>query len=191
MTASSGVLDSDSIALGPQPSEVAAVAILVHGRSHSPNEMCDLAVGLANPSICFVIPAARGGTWYPDIVLCGFSQGACLTVEFLIRNPRPYGAVLIFTGGFIGPPRTQWPVQSGAEASTSLPHRQRRRRVGGPPERVEETGRLLRASGARVKQTIFDDSAHEVCEEEMAAARELLAWWALRDAGNGNRRANN
>jgi hypothetical protein len=97
MTASSGVLDSDSIALGPQPSEVAAVAILVHGRSHSPNEMCDLAVGLANPSICFVMPAVRGGTWYPDIVLCGFSQGACLTVEFLIRNPRPYGAVLIFT----------------------------------------------------------------------------------------------
>lgn len=228
MTASSRVLDSESIALGPQPSEAAALAIFVHGLGSSPCETRNLAVGLANPSICFIMPAAPGGTWYPEsflaplekneptltmslarygriveaalgeglapenIVLCGFSQGAGLTAEFLICNARPYGVVLIFTGGFIGPPGTQWPVQP---ALKGVPVYLTGSIVDewAPPARVEETGHVLRASGARVKQTIFDDRAHEVCEEEMAAARELLTWWALRDPGNGrqSRRANN
>jgi phospholipase/carboxylesterase len=228
MTARPGILDDDAIAIGPEPAEAAAVAILVHGRGRSPVEMRDLAVGLANPSISFVMPAAPDGAWYPEsflapieenepalttsltrygrivdaalaegmapenIILCGFSQGACLTAEFLIRNPRPHGAVLIFTGGFIGPPGMQWPVQP---ALKGVPVYLTGSVVDEwvPPARVEETGQLLSASGARVKQTIFEDRAHEVCEEEMAAAGELLAWWARRYAGGGrqSRRANN
>src|SRR5262249_23208092 len=38
------------------------------------------------------------------IALLGFSQGACLTLEFAARHPRRYGAVIGFTGGLIGPP---------------------------------------------------------------------------------------
>src|SRR6476619_621242 len=40
------------------------------------------------------------------IALLGFSQGACLTTECVARHPRPYGAVIAFTGGLIGPPGT-------------------------------------------------------------------------------------
>src|SRR5215208_1592542 len=40
------------------------------------------------------------------IALLGFSQGACLTSEFVARNPRRYGAVMVLTGGLIGPPAT-------------------------------------------------------------------------------------
>jgi pimeloyl-ACP methyl ester carboxylesterase len=36
----------------------------------------------------------------------GFSQGACLTLEFAARRPRRYAAVVAFTGGLIGPPDT-------------------------------------------------------------------------------------
>src|SRR4051812_8752307 len=36
------------------------------------------------------------------IALLGFSQGACLTCEFIARNPRRYGAVMALTGGLIG-----------------------------------------------------------------------------------------
>src|SRR5690606_25088150 len=40
------------------------------------------------------------------IAICGFSQGACLTAEFAARNPGRYGALIVFTGGLIGPPGT-------------------------------------------------------------------------------------
>jgi phospholipase/carboxylesterase len=40
------------------------------------------------------------------IALLGFSQGACLTVEFAARHPRQYGGVVGLTGGLIGPPGT-------------------------------------------------------------------------------------
>ncbi|MCB1033570.1 MAG: alpha/beta fold hydrolase, partial [Acidobacteria bacterium] len=41
-------------------------------------------------------------------VILGFSQGACLSLEFASRHPRRYGGVLAFTGGLIGPPGTRW-----------------------------------------------------------------------------------
>ena len=37
------------------------------------------------------------------IVICGFSQGACLATEFVARHPARYGAMIAFTGGLIGP----------------------------------------------------------------------------------------
>src|SRR4051794_17882012 len=41
------------------------------------------------------------------IAIVGFSQGACLTLEFIARHPRRYGAIMGLTGGLIGPPGTQ------------------------------------------------------------------------------------
>ncbi|HEU5432395.1 MAG TPA: hypothetical protein VFU81_12075, partial [Thermomicrobiales bacterium] len=40
------------------------------------------------------------------IALLGFSQGACLALEFLARHPARYGAAIGFSGGLIGPPGT-------------------------------------------------------------------------------------
>ena len=45
----------------------------------------------------------RRGIKSERIALLGFSQGACLTSEFVARNPRRYGAVMVLTGGLIGP----------------------------------------------------------------------------------------
>ena len=39
-------------------------------------------------------------------VIAGFSQGACLTLEFAARHVRRYGGVIAFTGGIIGPEGT-------------------------------------------------------------------------------------
>ncbi len=88
------------------------------------------------------------------IVLGGFSQGACLTAETLVRAPRRYGAALIFTGGLIGPPGTVWPVEpalagtpvylSGSEIDPHV-----------PPSRARETERVLGESGAVVETRIF------------------------------------
>ncbi|MEO1449637.1 MAG: phospholipase, partial [Bacteroidota bacterium] len=38
-----------------------------------------------------------------NIFFLGFSQGACLTSEFLARNGRRYGGAFIYSGGLIGP----------------------------------------------------------------------------------------
>ena len=40
------------------------------------------------------------------IVMLGFSQGACLTTEFAIRNASRFGGFVAFSGGAIGPPGT-------------------------------------------------------------------------------------
>lgn len=111
-----------------------------------------------------------------NIVLGGFSQGACLIAEFVVRYPRPYGAVLILTGGLIGPPGTRWSAQP---ALRGVPIYLTGSLIDEwvPPARVEETAVVFRASGARVKFRMFDDRPHEVCGEEIAAARDLLAWW--------------
>ena len=51
----------------------------------------------------------RAGIPRERLVLAGFSQGACLTLEYAVRHARRYGAVLAFSGGLIGPPGTTWP----------------------------------------------------------------------------------
>src|SRR2546425_6039980 len=42
------------------------------------------------------VPAER-------VMLLGFSQGACLALEYAIRRPRRYGAVVGLSGGLMGP----------------------------------------------------------------------------------------
>jgi len=84
------------------------------------------------------------------IALVGFSQGACLTSEFVAGHPRRYGAVAALTGGLIGPDDVVrdyagsldgTPVFLGA--SDPDPHV--------PWSRVEETARLFTAMGAAVE----------------------------------------
>ena len=41
-------------------------------------------------------------------ILLGFSQGACLSLEFVARHPARYGGVAGLSGGLIGPPGTTW-----------------------------------------------------------------------------------
>jgi predicted esterase len=43
------------------------------------------------------IPAER-------VIVCGFSQGACLATEYIARHPKRYAGLIAFTGGLIGPP---------------------------------------------------------------------------------------
>jgi predicted esterase len=108
-----------------------------------------------------------------NIVLGGFSQGACLTAETVIRHPRPYGGVAILTGGLIGPPGTAWPVQP---ALAGVPVYLTGSRIDEwvPVSRVEETATVFRQSGAAVTSQIFDARTHVVSEEEIAALRDML-----------------
>ncbi|MFW6265249.1 MAG: alpha/beta hydrolase, partial [Halanaeroarchaeum sp.] len=49
-----------------------------------------------------VTRASEAGIPRSDVVLLGFSQGACLASEYLARNPRRYGGLAALSGGLIG-----------------------------------------------------------------------------------------
>jgi phospholipase/carboxylesterase len=108
------------------------------------------------------------------VVLAGFSQGACLTSEFVGRNPRRYGAALAFTGGLIGPPGAPLELAGDLAGTPVLlssgdpdPHV--------PWARVEQTGQLLERIGAQVTLRRLPGRPHTVAAEEVALARQILA----------------
>ena len=107
------------------------------------------------------------------IALLGFSQGACLTSEFVARHPRRYGALMALTGGLIGPPGTPrnytgaldgTPVFLGA--SDPDPHV--------PFERVQETSAVLTRMGAQVEIRRYPGMPHTINQEELNACRALI-----------------
>ncbi|MFP5286520.1 MAG: alpha/beta hydrolase [Thermoanaerobaculia bacterium] len=107
-------------------------------------------------------------------VLLGFSQGACLTLEYAARNARRFGGVAGLSGGLIGPPGTPrdypgtfdgTPVFLGC--SDRDPHI--------PLERVKETTAALTRMGAQVTERIYPAMGHTVNEDELERVRGLLA----------------
>ncbi len=106
-----------------------------------------------------------------QILLLGFSQGACLSVEWAARNPRRYGGVLVLSGGLIGDVLTpipgsleQTPVFFGcSEVDFHI-----------PKERVTESADLLRAMGADVTVRLYPGMGHVVNEDEIAFVREIM-----------------
>ena len=107
------------------------------------------------------------------IVILGFSQGACLTTEFAIRNASRFGAFVAFSGGAIGPAGTKWD-ESGRFDGTPFffgcsnvdPHI--------PEPRVIESAELCERMGAKVTRRIYPGMGHLVNDDEIAWARALL-----------------
>ena len=107
------------------------------------------------------------------VALLGFSQGACLALEFVARHPRRYGAVMGLTGGLIGPPGTPR-VYAGTLEGTPIflgtndpdPHI--------PFERVLETESVLLKMGASVELRRYPGLPHSVNSDEVDVCRRLL-----------------
>ncbi len=57
---------------------------------------------------------------FDKIILAGFSQGACLALEFAARNPRRYGGFVALSGALIGPPGTPRRTTSAALRGTPV-----------------------------------------------------------------------
>jgi predicted esterase len=108
------------------------------------------------------------------VALMGFSQGACLSLEFAARHARRYAAVIGLSGGVIGPPGTPRNYPGSMEGTPVFlgcsdvdPHI--------PVERVHESADVFRRLGAEVDARIYPRMAHTVNLEELRAARALLA----------------
>ncbi len=108
------------------------------------------------------------------VVLMGFSQGACLTLEFAARHARRYAAIAAFSGGVIGPAGTPRDY-AGTFAGTPVflgcsdidPHI--------PVERVRESAEVFRRMGATVDERIYPRMGHTINADELAAVGQLLA----------------
>ncbi|MGO4382978.1 alpha/beta hydrolase [Specibacter sp. RAF43] len=113
------------------------------------------------------------GIPYRDVVLWGFSQGACLLAQLMVSWPSPPAGLLIFTGGFLGhgpiePPAGR-PLDGVPAVLRSIEHD-----PWVPPGRVQDTAELLAAMGAEVDLRISPGTEHVITDEAMTAAGCLL-----------------
>ncbi len=108
-----------------------------------------------------------------NIILLGFSQGACLTAEFAVRNPTRYGGVIVFSGGVIGPEGTTWEYDGSFDGTPVFLGCSD---VDGyvPKSRVDETEEVLSRMGAEVTKRIYPDMGHLVNDDEIAFAQRLM-----------------
>jgi predicted esterase len=108
------------------------------------------------------------------IALLGFSQGACLALEFAARNARRYAGVIGFSGGLIGPPGTDF-AYPGSLGGTPVFLGCSDVDAHIPVTRVEETAVALDRLGGAVDTRIYPGMGHTVNRDELAAATTLLA----------------
>jgi phospholipase/carboxylesterase len=125
----------------------------------------DMLAGLVK-QVEVTIPASR-------IVLLGFSQGACLALEFAARNARRYGAIVGLSGGLIGPVGTPRDYPGTFEGTPVFlgcsdvdPHI--------PKERVLESAAVFKRLGAGVTVELYRGMAHTVSLDEIAAVQAIL-----------------
>lgn len=108
------------------------------------------------------------------IFIGGFSQGACLASEYVIRNPRRYGGLVVFSGGYIGPMDVQRQAVGDLNGMPAFigcsdidPHI--------PLQRVKETTALLEAMGAKVAEKIYPNMGHTIADDEIEQARQIIS----------------
>jgi predicted esterase len=118
--------------------------------------------------------ALRQGIARENIVIAGFSQGACLATEFVARNAARYGGLIAFTGGLIGPPGTEF-HHDGNLAGTPVFFGAGDPDAHVPWQRVEDSARVLGNMGADVTLRRYPGMPHTVARDEIAAAKAILA----------------
>ena len=118
-------------------------------------------------SIEKTIPASR-------VILLGFSQGACLTLEFAARHARRYGGVVGLSGGLIGPAGTPRDYPGSFEGTPAFlgcsdvdPHIAK--------DRVVEAGEVLKRMGAEVTVELYPQMGHTVSADEIRAVERIIS----------------
>jgi phospholipase/carboxylesterase len=114
-----------------------------------------------------------GGIAPEHLYFAGFSQGACLTLEYTTRHARRYGGIIAFTGGLIGE-QLETGNYKGDFAKTPVlittgdpdPHV--------PVSRVKESAAIIEKLGAQVTTQIYKGRPHTITTEEIALANKLI-----------------
>jgi phospholipase/carboxylesterase len=130
----------------------------------------DSALDIINQTVEDIIAA---GIPTDQIYFAGFSQGACLTLEYIARNAQRFGGAIAFTGGLIGE-KLELSNYKGDFAGTPIlistgdpdPHV--------PLGRVEGSVSVFKELGAEVTLKVFKGRPHTILHEEIELAKQLI-----------------
>lgn len=107
------------------------------------------------------------------IYFLGFSQGACLTLEFIARNAGRWGGAVAFTGGLIGDKLDKENYKGNFDGTPVFigtsdpdPHV--------PVARVRESTSLLNTMHATVTEKVYPNMGHTISEDEIEKANQLV-----------------
>jgi predicted esterase len=108
-----------------------------------------------------------------QIYLGGFSQGACLAAEFVVRNPRRYGGLFVLSGGLIGPQDQKRNLKVSLHSMPVF--------VGGSDvdpwislDILRKAAEVFRSLKANVDFQIYPGMAHTVNQDEFERVRDML-----------------
>ena len=107
-------------------------------------------------------------------MLLGFSQGACLSLEYSARNARRYGGVAGLSGGLIGPDDTPRDYPGSFDGTPIF--------LGCsdvddhiPAKRVKDSARILEKMGAVVTMRLYPGMGHLVNDDEVSTVKAMMA----------------
>lgn len=108
-----------------------------------------------------------------NIYFLGFSQGACLVLEYVTRNARKYGGIAAFTGGLQGETIIEENYKGDFEGTrvfigTGDPDQHV------PVERVNRTAAIMNNLNAAVRVEVYENKAHSVSQDEIDQANSLI-----------------
>ena len=108
-----------------------------------------------------------------NIYFVGFSQGACLTTEFVTRNASRFGGVAIFTGGLIGD-KIYTENYKGNFSGTPIFIGTGNPDAHVPLERVNETAKIMEKMNAAVTVKVYNNRPHSISQDEIEWANKLI-----------------
>lgn len=115
----------------------------------------------------------RQGVPSERIVLLGFSQGACLALEFAARNARRFGGIVGLSGGLIGPEGTPRNY-AGSLAGTPVFLGCSDADFHIPLVRVHESTKVLTKLDGNVTEIIYPGMAHTIVQDEVDHVKKIL-----------------
>jgi phospholipase/carboxylesterase len=120
-----------------------------------------------------VIDLEQKGFDRSQIYLLGFSQGACLTLEFTAAHASRYGGIVAFTGGVIGE-RIDHRNYTGDLDGTPIFIGSSDPDFHVPVDRVKDTTKLLSEMGASVTEVIYEKMGHTISPAEITQVNKLI-----------------
>ncbi|MBE7177071.1 MAG: dienelactone hydrolase family protein [Mucilaginibacter polytrichastri] len=108
-----------------------------------------------------------------NLFLLGFSQGACLTLEYAARNARKLGGLIAFTGGLIGN-TLKTERYSGDFSGTPVLITTGDPDDHVPLSRVHESVGILQKSGAKTALHVYPGRPHTITQPEFGLAQQLF-----------------
>lgn len=129
------------------------------------------ALGIVDETVASLV---REGLPPERVLLAGFSQGACLALEYAARTARRYGGIAGLSGGLIGPEGTPRDY-AGTLAGTPVFLGCSDVDAHIPEARVHETADVLAVLGGNVTKRIYPGMAHTIVDDEVRHVQRILA----------------